>query len=87
MTDIVTGGMSDKSPPSNIDLRTRIAAALKKADEAQAPWAGPVSYDVLADAVIAELQLDKEFGCPVAGHHFCRCSHRHTTKWESNDAN
>ena len=73
------------------DLRTRIAKALygqilhpvplfdSQPDEVKDAWLAD------ADAVIAELQLDKEFGCPVAGHHFCRCSHRHTTKWESND--
>jgi len=67
------------------DLRERIAAAvvekLSKRRDGRVEFS---PYDV-ADAVIADLSLDKEFGCPVAGHHFCRCSHRHTTKWESND--
>jgi hypothetical protein len=67
------------------DLRTRIAAALKArydgfaADWLNAPW------EEVADAVITELQLDKQFGCPVAGHHSCRCSHRYTTPWKDND--
>jgi hypothetical protein len=65
------------------DLRTRIADAIRAADVMPSTDCDP--YAEMAEAVIEELQLDKEFGCPVAGHHFCRCSHRHTTKWESND--
>jgi hypothetical protein len=61
------------------DLRARVAAIIDR--EVDGFWE---PLDV-ADAVIAEL-LDKEFGCPVAGHHFCRCSHRYTTEWKSNDA-
>jgi hypothetical protein len=64
------------------DLRTRIAAALKTADRRVA---GFISYEERADAVIAELNLDKDFGCPVAGHHHCRCSHRYTTPWKDNE--
>jgi hypothetical protein len=64
------------------DLRTRIAEALKTADR---KVAGFISYEERADAVIAELNLDKDFGCPVAGHHHCRCSHRYTTPWKDNE--
>jgi hypothetical protein len=64
------------------DLRTRIAAALRTADRRVA---GFIGYDEMADAVIAELNLDKDFGCPVAGHHHCRCSHRYTTPWKDNE--
>jgi hypothetical protein len=64
------------------DLRDRIAEALKTADRRVA---GFISYEERADAVIAELNLDKQFGCPVAGHHHCRCSHRYTTPWKDND--
>jgi hypothetical protein len=64
------------------DLRDRIAAALRTADRRVA---GFIGYDEMADAVITELNLDKDFGCPVAGHYSCRCSHRYTTPWKDND--
>jgi hypothetical protein len=64
------------------DLRTRIAEALKTADRRVA---GFIGYEERADAVITELNLDKQFGCPVPGHHSCRCSHRYTTPWKDND--
>jgi hypothetical protein len=64
------------------DLRTRIAAALRTAERTVA---GFIGYDEMADAVITELNLDKDFGCPVAGHYSCRCSHRYTTPWKDND--
>lgn len=81
-TDIVAATVALNSDLS--DLRTRIAAVLGSylADDLQPGHASMVDA---ADAVIAELQLATEFGCPVPGHHFCRCSHRHTTKWENND--
>jgi hypothetical protein len=67
------------------DLRTRIAYAIAQADGDE-PGMEPASCDYeMADAVIAALNLDKQFGCPVAGHHHCRCSHRYTTEWEDND--
>jgi hypothetical protein len=40
------------------DLRTRIVAALERADKEPQPFdQGPVSYEYLADAVIRELGL------------------------------
>jgi hypothetical protein len=74
--------------PNGDDLRDRIAKAIADAQFAfdnGDPYNGPEDSDVLADAVIAALNLDKQFGCPVAGHHHCRCSHRYTTEWEDND--
>jgi hypothetical protein len=67
------------------DLRTRIAYAIAQADGDE-PGMEPASCDYeMAVAVITELNLDKQFGCPVAGHHSCRCSHRYTTPWKDND--
>jgi hypothetical protein len=65
------------------DLRTRIAEAIKAADVMPSTDCDP--YVEMSDAVIAELRLDKQFGCPVAGHHSCRCSHRYTTPWKDNE--
>jgi hypothetical protein len=62
------------------DLRDRIASAIH-----QAWMEGADDANALADAVITEVKLDKQFGCPVAGHHFCRCSHRYTTPWKDNE--
>jgi len=43
------------------DLRTRIAAALERADKEPQPFdQGPVGYEYLADAVLAELGLRRE---------------------------
>ncbi len=64
------------------DLRTRIAAAIYT--DNGFGWS-KYQCEEAADAVIAELNLDKQFGCPVAGHHSCRCSHRYTTPWKDND--
>ncbi len=67
------------------DLRTRIASALKKADETvfiTDPFAVPEpSYSELADAVIAELGLEEERGgtYEVGGE---ATSHRYVTDWE-----
>jgi hypothetical protein len=45
------------------DLRTRIVAALERADKEPQPFdQGPVGYEYLADAVIRELDL----GIPCA---------------------
>jgi hypothetical protein len=64
------------------DLRTRIAAALKKADETvfiSDPFAAPEpSYDELAEAVIAELGLIRDPFSTVA---FCR----YVTQWQPNE--
>jgi hypothetical protein len=60
------------------DLRTRIAAALKKADETvfiTDPFAAPEpSYSELADAVIAELGLRRDTVGLI---------HRWVTEWET----
>jgi hypothetical protein len=63
-------------------LRTRLAAAIYT--DNPFGWSRD-QCEHAADAAIRELGLDKEFGCPVAGHHHCRCSHRYTTEWEDND--
>jgi hypothetical protein len=84
-TDIVAATVAHNGDLSG--LRTRIAAILSSKEVVLDGW-DYINQEcawLLADAVIAELGLDKEFGCPVAGHHLCRCSHRHITKWESND--
>lgn len=39
----------------------------------------------VADAVIRELDLTKEFGCNTDARHGCRCSHRYTTNWRHNN--
>ena len=67
------------------DLRTRIAAALKKVDEAQAPWAGPVSYDGLADAVIAELGLRQETVYAWNNHRSWPTGTRWVTDWKADN--
>lgn len=65
-------------------LRSRIAAAIKTV--LPVPYAARDGYFFsAADAVIAELGLDKEFGCAGASHHGCRCSHRYVTEWETDD--
>ena len=40
---------------------------------------------LVSHLAIRELGLDKQFGCPVAGHYHCRCSHRYTTPWKDNE--
>ncbi len=64
-------------------LRTRLAAAIYT--DNPFGWSRD-QCEQAADAAIRELGLDKEFGCPVAGHHHCRCSHRYTTEWETDEA-
>ena len=71
------------------DLRTRIAAAALNAYAGtETAWdmsEGDVrrkDWLEIADAVIRELTLDKEFGCPSSDpRHGCRCSHRYVTEW------
>jgi hypothetical protein len=63
------------------DLRERVIKAVASANVVL--YLG--EWERIADAVIAELNLDKDFGCPVAGHYSCRCSHRYTTPWKDND--
>ena len=60
------------------DLRTRVIYVLHDSGDMPASKAAR-----LADAVILELGLDTEWGCPTAGHNGCRCSSRHVTKWET----
>jgi len=51
------------------DLRTRIVAALERADkEPQSFDEGPVGYEYLADAVIRELGLRQERRGPVTAY-------------------
>jgi hypothetical protein len=74
------------------DLRDRIAAALKKADETvfiTDPFAAPEpSYSELADAVIAELGLHLETGQrsnptgPLWGSNNRHTVHRYITDWK-----
>lgn len=64
------------------ELRDRIVAALRNADEGCPPWDGPVSYDVLADAVIAELGLTEfRIEWPVRERWWAT----KTEPWEAND--
>jgi hypothetical protein len=52
------------------DLRTRIVAALERADkEPQSFDEGPVGYEYLADAVIRELNLTEDDGVIVGCCH------------------
>jgi hypothetical protein len=78
-------------PKSASDLRTRIAAALRNADEGCPPWDGPVSYNVLADAVIAALGLCREgkesgtFTNEQGATYRIEGGHRYVTDWEADD--
>ena len=69
------------------DLRDRIAAVLASKEVVLDGWdqLTEASAWLLAEEVITELNLDKDFGCPVAGHYSCRCSHRYTTPWKDNE--
>ena len=59
------------------DLRDRIAAALKAANDRVA---GFIGYDEMADAVIRELGLiEQQSEWPFDG------KHRYVTEWETND--
>jgi hypothetical protein len=63
------------------DLRTRIAAALRTADRRVA---GFIGYDEMADAVIAELKLEKQ----TLNREMWAAApnvHRYTTPWKDND--
>ena len=62
------------------DLNERVAMAL-----ARAVLDGKTTLVELADAVIADLQLEPEYGCATASHHGCRCSHRFSTEWRVNE--
>jgi len=62
------------------DIRNRITAVLY--EDGQRPMATAVR---LTDAVLAELDLTKEFGCNTDARHGCRCSHRYTTNWKRNN--
>ena len=67
-------------------LRDRVAATLTEAAAARGLHGlHRADVEFMADVLIRELGLDKEFGCPVAGHHYCRCSHRYTTEWKDNE--
>jgi hypothetical protein len=62
------------------DLRTRIAAALRTADRRVA---GFIGYDEMADAVIAELKLEKQ----TLNREMWAAApnvHRYTTPWKDN---
>lgn len=80
------------------DLRTRIAAAVRLRlrgtrcatmrdpnPSGLMPEGEQRIAELAADAVIRELKLTKQHGCPVPGHHTCTCSHRYTTPWKDND--
>jgi hypothetical protein len=56
-------------------LRDRIAAVIARHRMDRS------NYE-MADAVIAELALEQEWGCPTNN---CRCSHRYVTEWKIND--
>lgn len=72
------------SPEGQATLRDRIAYAIAQADGGDLP--GPDSWDYkLADAVISELGMEKDFGCRTAAHHGCRCSYRYVTEWTTNE--
>jgi hypothetical protein len=61
------------------DLRTRIAAALRTADRRVA---GFIGYDEMADAVIAELKLEKQ----TLNREMWAAApnvHRYVTEWET----
>jgi hypothetical protein len=63
------------------DLRDRIAAALRTADRRVA---GFIGYDEMADAVIAELKLEKQ----TLNREMWAAApnvHRYTTPWKDND--
>jgi hypothetical protein len=67
------------------DLRTRIAAALERADKEPQPFdQGPVGYEYLADAVIRGLGLEVESGgtYEVGGK---ATSYRYVTDWKPSD--
>jgi hypothetical protein len=62
------------------DLRDRIAAALRTADRRVA---GFIGYDEMADAVIAELKLEKQ----TLNREMWAAApnvHRYTTPWKDN---
>jgi hypothetical protein len=63
------------------DLRTRIAAALRTADRRVA---GFIGYDEMADAVIAELKLEKQ----TLNREFWGAApnvYRYITEWKADD--
>lgn len=39
----------------------------------------------MAEAVISQIGLEKDFGCSTAAHHGCRCSYRYVTEWTTNE--
>ncbi len=70
-------------------LRDRIAAVIygSASQWDDYPWDALAEhiqalYLGQADAVIAELALEQEWGCPTNN---CRCSHRYVTEWKIND--
>jgi hypothetical protein len=71
--------MPDRPPLSDIDLRTRIAAALRTADRRVA---GFIGYDEMADAVIAELGLRRETTYAWRNGRTHPAGTRHATRWE-----
>jgi hypothetical protein len=61
-------------------LRTRIVAALERADKEPQPFdQGPVGYEYLADAVIRELGLWKQLSNWHPGYY------RYVTDWKADD--
>jgi hypothetical protein len=81
MTDIVGGEMSDNPPVSDIVLCDRIAEALKTADRRVA---GFISYEERADAVIAELKLEKQ----TLNREMWAAApnvHRYVTEWKADN--
>lgn len=71
------------------DLHDRIAATL--ASNWPAPWHGSdrqhKQVSELSEMIIESLslKLEKDFGCPTAGHHGCRCSYRWVGEWSEDE--
>jgi hypothetical protein len=67
-----------------LDLRTRIAAALERADKEPQPFdQGPVGYEYLADAVIRELGLTCERLGESTGYPHPQT--RYVTEWSDDE--
>jgi hypothetical protein len=68
------------------DLRTRIAAALERANKEPQPFdQGPVGYEYLADAVIRELALTRNDEEDEYGGYKPTGRYRYVTEWKADD--